>query len=112
MPQAFIDPWEAASNARKAGDRKKTVRLAGNGPGKVHTLIKLHNWRNKAIYVYHLHRKERKRIDKPSDQEWQTFSQLGIEVPYPSPDHPVSDLDFWVTFGKNQAQQLGLKVAD
>src|SRR5712692_2132131 len=73
MPQA-IDPWEAASNARKGGERKKTVRLAGNGPGKAHTLIKCHNWRGKAVYVYHLQKKALKRIDKPTAEEWETFS--------------------------------------
>jgi hypothetical protein len=111
MPQT-IDPWEAASNARKVSERKKSVRLAGNGPGKVHTLIKCHAWRGKAVYVYNLQKKAVKRIDKPTSEEWETFTQLGIPVPYPSPDHPSSDVDFWVQFGKEQAQKNGLKVAE
>ena len=111
MPQT-IDPWEAASNARKIGDRKKTVRLAGNATGKAHTLVKCHAWRGKAVYVYHLLQKEFKRIDKPTAEEWDTFSQLGVAVPYPSPDHPSTDVEFWVKFGKEQAQELGLRVAE
>jgi hypothetical protein len=112
MPQAIIDPWKAASNARKVGERKKTIRLAGNGPGRVHTLIKCHNWRSKAVYVYHLQKKALKRIDKPTDQEWETFTQFGVQIPYPFPDHPASDVEFWVRFGKEQAQELGLKVTE
>lgn len=105
-----IDPWEAASNSRKVSERKKTVRLAGNGPDRVHTLIKCHAWRGKAVYVYHLMKKEVKRIDKPTDEEWEKFTQLGIPVPYPSPDRRVSDVDFWVQFGKDQAQENDLKI--
>ena len=111
MPQA-IDPWKVASNARKVSERKKTVRLAGNGPGKAHTLIKCHAWRGKAVYVYHLQQKAFKRIDKPTAEEWETFSQLGVEIVYPSPDHPSTDVEFWVRFGKEQAQELDLKITE
>ena len=106
------DPWDAASGTRKINERKKTVRLAGNRLGKVHTLIKCHDWRGKAIYVYHLEKKELKRIDKPTDEEWKTFTELGIPLPYPTPDHPSTDVEFWVQFGIEQAAQNGLKVAD
>lgn len=107
-----IDPWAAASSNRKVNDRKKSVRLAGNDPGKVHTLIKCHAWRGKAIYVYHLLQKAVKRIDKPTQDEWDMFSQLGVPLIYPSPDHASSDVDFWVQFGKEQAQENGLKVSE
>jgi hypothetical protein len=107
-----IDPWEAASGSRKVGERKKTVRLAGNGPGKVHTLIKCHGWRGKAVYVYHLEKKAVKRIDKPTEEEWKMFTELGVPVPYPSPDHPSTDVEFWVRFGKEQAEANGLKVSE
>jgi hypothetical protein len=83
---------------------KKTVRLAGNGPGKAYTVIKCHNWRGKAIYVYNLQKKALKRIDKPTDEEWDIFTQLGVQVAYPSPDHPSSDVGLWVQFGKEQAE--------
>lgn len=111
MPQT-IDPWHAASNARKLGERKKSIRLAGNGPDKAHTLLKFHKWRGRAIYVYHLGKTALKRVDKPSAEEWDAFAQLGVPLKYPFPDHPASDVAFWVNFGREQAQELGLKVIE
>lgn len=107
----MVDPWKAATSGRKTAERKKTVRLAGNGNEKVHTLVKLHNWKGRAIYVYHLLENEVKRIDKPSDEEWKTFSKLGVSIEYPASDHPASDVDFWVQYGKEQATDRNLEIS-
>jgi hypothetical protein len=107
-----FDPWEAASGSRKVAERKKTLRLAGNGARKAHILIKLHAWRGKAIYVYHLVRKAVKRVDKPTGGEWGLFSQLGTAIAYPSRDHPSTDVEYWVGYGKEQARKLGLKIVE
>jgi hypothetical protein len=107
-----FDPWEAASNSRKLGDRKKTLRLAGNGQGKAHVLIKCHDWRGRAVYVFHLIRNASKRIDKPTAEEWDRYSQLGVAVPYPSTDHTSTDIEHWVAFGREQAEKLGFRVSE
>ncbi len=104
------DPWELASGARKQGEPKKKLRLAGVQPNAVHTLIKLHNWRSRAIYVYHLLERDMKRIDKPTEEEWMQFSSVGVPIPYPSKDMPASEVERWIEYGKGQAAQLGLKV--
>jgi hypothetical protein len=109
---ATRDPWELASGARKPGERKKSLRLAGVQPNAVHTLIKLHNWRSRAIYVYHLVERDLKRIDKPTEEQWMDFSSLGVSIPYPSKDAPATDLNGWIDYGKEQAAQLGLEVTN
>jgi len=106
------DPWELASGARKQGERKKSLRVAGVQPNAVHTLIKLHNWRSRAIYIYHLLERQMKRIDKPTEEQWMHFSSLGVAIPYPSKDAPATDVDGWITYGQKQATQLGLEVRD
>ena len=111
MPEVF-DPWAAATPGRTVGERKKSLRLAGNGAGKVHTLVKAHNWRGRAIYVYHLLKGEHKRVNKPSDELWEQFASAGVPIAYPPQDHESSDTDFWVKYAKQQASALGLKVAE
>src|SRR4051794_18892888 len=98
-----IDPWAAAPIGRSGGGKKKSARLAGKeeGSNKVHVLIKLHNWASKAIYLYNLTMPDSagddrmRRIDKPSNDVWNLYSQMGVELP----DHPggvqATDVSFW-----------------
>lgn len=115
-----IDPWAAAPIGRRGAGRKKSLRLAGKeaGSNKVHVLIKCHNFASKAIYLYNLTMPESagdarmRRIDKPSAEVWNTYSQMGVELP----EHPsgvqVTDVTFWVNYGREQAQLRGLTVAE
>jgi hypothetical protein len=82
------------------------------GPGKAHALVKLHDWRGRAIYVYHLVMGEHKRIDKPTADEWSQFANAGEPIAYPERDHESSDTHFWVQYGKDQAARLGLQVGE
>ncbi len=109
-----FDPWAAATSTpgRKSAMRKKTLRLAGNSPTKVHTLIKLHDWQGKAIYVYNIVTGEMTRVDKPSSSEWTSFSSAGLAIEPPPRDHESTDAAWWCEYGKRQATALGLVIAE
>jgi hypothetical protein len=113
-----FDPWLTAPVARGSASKKKVARLAGKGLGsdKVHTLIKLHDWGGRAIYVYDITtsdsvplEKRMRHIPKPSDEIWNQYAQAGIEVPHPG-SIQATDVAKWVNYGKQEAQRHGLKV--
>src|ERR1700733_9561657 len=106
-----IDPWTAAPVGRSGDSKKKTARLAGKEEGakKVHVLIKLHDWASRAIYLYNLAmadteppERRMRRIDKPSDEVWNMYSQMGLEVPHHG-GKQATDVSFWVNYGREQA---------
>lgn len=112
MSQTKTDPWAAASKGRASPDRKKALRLAGNGPDKVHTLIKSHDWRGRAVYVYHLLKKELRVVRKPTSEKWDYFTTTGTAIQYPADDHESADVEFWVKYAKEQAALLSLRVEE
>jgi hypothetical protein len=105
------DPWLTAPVGRKSTSRKRVARLAGKEPGsdKVHVLIKLHDRAGRAIYVYNLVTGERRHIPHPSEEIWEQYSHLGVEVPHPG-DIQATDTTRWVAYGKQEAERRGLKV--
>ncbi len=105
---APADP-SIAARARQALP-KKTLRLAGNSPTTVDTLIKLHDWRGRAIHLYNLVTGKVRRIDKPNATEWASFSTAGVAIDPPSKDHDSTDAPWWIAFAKRQAARLGLTV--
>lgn len=108
-----FDPWSAASKGRPTPDRKKALRLAGNAPDKVHTLIKSHDWRGRAVYVYHLLKNGPPRVvRKPSSERWEQFTSAGAAIPYPDEDQESANAEFWVKYAKEQAARLGLRVEE
>jgi hypothetical protein len=48
---------------------------------------------------------------KPSDTEWNQYSQLGVEIPHPGKIQ-ASDMTKWVKYGKLEARKRGLKVQE
>jgi hypothetical protein len=115
-----FDPWTTAPVGRGSTSKKKVARLAGKEPnsGKVHVLIKLHNWSGRAIYIYNLTMKDSepaerrmRLIPRPSEEVWDQYSQLGIEVSHPGKIQ-ASDVTEWVKNGRQEAQRRGLKVQE
>jgi hypothetical protein len=108
-----FDPWPTEQLGRGSTSKKKAARLAGKEPnsGKVHVLIKLHNWSGRAIYIYNLLTSDMRHIPQPSDDVWDQYTQLGIEIPHPGKIQ-ASDVTHWVKYGKQEAQKRGLKVQE
>jgi hypothetical protein len=50
-------------------------------------------------------------IPQPSDDVWDQYTQLGIEIPHPGKIQ-ASDVTHWVKYGKQEAQKRGLKVQE
>ncbi len=105
-----FNPWPSVP-ASKARAKKKTARLVGKEPGKVFVLAKLHNWANRAIYLYHLEDEKMVHIAQPSQQQWDMYASAGVEI-----DHPggiqATDVEEWVRYGNEQAKNLGLVVTE
>ena len=119
MTSSF-DPWVTAPLGRGSTSKKKMARLAGKDPqsGKVHVLIKLHDWSARAIYVYKLVGPETepsemrvRHIPQPSDEVWSRYRQLGVEIPHPGKIQ-ATDVSSWVNYGKQEAGRLGLRVEE
>lgn len=110
---AGFDPWLDHPMGRGSTSKKKTTRLAGKEPssGTVHVLIKLHNWAGRAIYLYNLVTGDMRHIPQPSDEMWEQYNKLGIEIPHPS-KIPADAAEKWVEIGRREAQRRGLKVAE
>ena len=108
-----FDPWLTAPVGRGSTSKKKVARLAGKEPknGKVHVLIKLHDWSGRSIYIYNLITAEVRHIPQPSDDVWKQYAQLGVEIPHPG-GIQATDVTQWVKYGKQEAQRLGLKVQE
>jgi hypothetical protein len=108
-----FDPWLTAPVGRSSTSKKKVARLAGKEPdsGKVHVLIKLHDWAGRAIYIYNLVSGEMRHIPQPSEEVWEQYSKLGVEVPHPG-NIQATDVTKWVAHGKKEAERRGLKVEE
>jgi hypothetical protein len=115
-----FDPWLTAPVERGSTSKKKIARLAGKEPqsGKVHVLIKLHDWSGRAIYIYNLtmpapaaSEQRMRHIPQPSDEVWNQYRQLGVEIPHPGKKQ-ATDVTWWVNYGREEARRLGLKVED
>jgi hypothetical protein len=92
---------------------RRIARLVGTtqGSGKVHLLIKLHDFFPRTIYIFNLLTGEMDQIARPSEEEWEKYSTAGIEIPHP--DHlSLNDVDEWLDHAKGQATRLGLTVAE
>lgn len=108
-PMVF-DPWPSVPPSKARTD-KKTARLVGKEPGKVYVLVKLHNWAGRAIYLYHLLKKEMVHIARPSQQQWDKYASEGVEIPHPG-SIQATDVEEWVRYAKEQAALLNLTVAE
>jgi hypothetical protein len=108
-PMAF-DPWPSVPPSKARTD-KKTARLVGKEAGKVYVLVKLHNWAGRAIYLYHLLKKDMIHIARPSQQQWDKYASEGVEIPHPG-GIQATDVEEWVRYGKEQAALLNLTVAE
>jgi hypothetical protein len=108
-----FDPWLTAPVGRSSNSEKKVARLAGKEPGsgKVHVLIKLHDWAARAIYIYNLVSGEMRHISQPSDEVWDQYRQLGIVVPHPR-GIQARNVTYWVNYGQQEAKRRGLKVEE
>jgi hypothetical protein len=99
---------------RGTSSQKKTARLAGTeeGSGKVHVLIKLHNWGGRAIYLYNLlTEKEMIHIPRPTQEEWDRYSKIGVQILHPG-GIPADDARAWINYAKQEAQRHGLTIAE
>jgi hypothetical protein len=115
-----FDPWLTAPVGRGSTSKKKIARLAGKDPqsGKVHVLIKCHDWSGRAIYIYNLTmaeseppEKRMRQIPQPTEEDWNRYSQWGVQIPHPGKIQ-ATDVTSWVNFGKQEARRLGLKVEE
>lgn len=115
-----FDPWLTAPVGRGSTSKKKIARLAGKGAesGRVHVLIKLHDWAGRAIYIYNLAmsdteapERRMRHIPKPSEEVWTQYSHLGIEIPNPG-GIQATDVTSWVNYGRQEAQRRGLKIGE
>lgn len=116
----IFDPWLTAPVGRGSTTKKKIARLAGRDPqsGKVHVLIKLHNYAGRAIYIYNLTMADSeppdnrmRQIPQPTDEDWARYSESGIQVPHPGKIR-ATDVTKWVNYGKQEARRLGLKIEE
>lgn len=90
-------------------EKRKSARLAGPNDKEARVLIKLHDFLGRAIYVFNLTNGQCRRYRKPSQAVWDKFATAGVEVPHPS-TIPVTAVDRWVEYGKQQAAKLGWSV--
>lgn len=111
-----FDPWLETPVGRGSASGKKMSRLAGKGSGKVHVLIKLHDWAGRAIYIYNLAMPDTappesrmRQIPRPSDEVWNQYRQLGVEIPHPGKIQ-ATDVTRWVNYGRQEARRLGLEI--
>lgn len=105
------NPWPSAQQARSSSGGKKTARLIGTGPGKVHVLAKCHDWAGRAIYLYNLLTDEMIHITKPSDEEWEQYHTAGVRISHPG-GIQAGNAPAWVKYGKQETERLGLKLEE
>ena len=105
-----FEPWPSVPPSKARTD-KKMARLVGKEPGKVFVLVKLHNWAGRAIYLYHLLKKEMIHIARPTQQQWDKYTSEGVEIPHPG-GVQATKVEEWVRYGTEQAALLNLKVAE
>jgi len=110
MPSSW-NPWPSARPTRSSSGGKKTARLVGTATGKVHVLVKLHDWAGRAIYLYNLLTNEMIYIPKPTQEEWDQYANAGTQITHPG-GMPATDATAWVKYGKQEAKRLGLTVAE
>jgi hypothetical protein len=108
-----FNPWPSMRPTRGSSSQKKTARLAGteDGSGKVHVLIKLHDWAGRAIYLYNLLSEEMIHIPRPTQEEWDQYSKIGVQIPHPG-GIPAENAEDWVKYAKQEAQRRGLTIGE
>jgi len=106
----MFNPWPSLSPTQ-ARSRKKTARLIGKEPGKVFVLATFHDWRGRAMRLYHIPNRTMIPFARPSDQRWTQYASEGVEIPYPG-GIQAGDVDAWCRYAEEQAGNLGLAVAE
>jgi hypothetical protein len=100
--------------SRTAGGRRtKVAKLieAEGEPGTVRLLVKLHDGRGRAIYLYDLINNEMTHVRKPGREEWEYYSRTGIQVPHPNALR-ATDVRAWVDYARQEAARHGLTVGE
>jgi hypothetical protein len=109
-----FNPWPSMRPTRGTASQKKIARLAGTeeGSGKVHVLIKLHDWAGRAIYLYNLLTEEEMiHIPRPTPEEWAQYSKIGVQIIHPG-GIPADNAPEWIKYGRQEAQRRGLIIAE
>lgn len=106
-----FDPWAEAGAAPRGEEAARTARLVGTEPGKVKCLVKLHDYRGRAIYVYNLTTGEMRHIARPTDDVWANYSQAGTPCKH-LPGVQAKDVATWIKHGKSEARRLGLSIEE
>lgn len=105
-------PLDDFPNNEVAGKaKKKRAYLIGDGvrPHCVDRLVKIHNFKRKAIYVYYLATGRRTKADSRNiEQQIATYRRVGHEVAHP--EITFEDVPFWIHHGRAEAVRLGLDV--
>ncbi len=104
------NPWPPEPQRRRSSG-KKTARLVGTAPGKVYVLVKLHDWKGRAIYLYNLLTNEMIHIPTPTQEEWDRYYSEGTQITHPG-GIKAEDAIAWVEYAKQEAMRLGLTVAE
>jgi hypothetical protein len=100
MSGSFDDLWpEGDASAEQR--RKRKARIAWP------FMIATHDWMHRAIYVYHLEKEEMKVVRRPTPEQWERYTTVGVQIPYPCSIH-AGDLAARVKYGREQARQLGI----
>jgi regulator of replication initiation timing len=107
-----ISPLDEFPGNEKAGiAKKKRAYLVGEGthPRRVDRLVKVHDFKGKAIYVYFLvPGKMEKANPRNVEQQIAMYRQVGHEVTHP--EKPFEDVSFWVRHGRAEAARFGFAI--
>jgi hypothetical protein len=96
-------------------ERDKRAYLVGAGPKskKVHLLVKVHDYRGKAIYVYNLvtrvRTQEANSMTRDIDARIARYGQIGHQIDHPG-NIPYKDNQMWIQHALAEARRLGLTV--
>jgi hypothetical protein len=96
-------------------EQAKRAYLVGNEPKsrKVHLLVKVHDYRGKAIYVYNLltggRTQEASSSTRDIDARIARYGQIGHQITHPG-DIPYKANQRWVQHARTEARRLGLTV--
>jgi hypothetical protein len=109
--QTFSRLDDLPENELARAAKKKRAYLVGEGahPRRVDRLVKVHDFKGKAIYVYFLVPGKMEKLDSRNlDQQIAMYRELGHEVKHP--EKPFDDVSYWVRYGRAEAARLGFAV--
>ena len=106
----MLNPWPTFEPTQPR-TRKKTARLIGKESGKVFVLVTLHDFRGRALRLYHIPSRKMRPFSRPSEKLWEQYVAAGVEIPYAS-GVQANDVEAWCRHAEEQAQNLGLAVAE